>query len=324
MGQRALRARRHHPLANQVRAVRQPNRNHLDVAITEVLAHGAQRCHQIWRHPGLRVVRVVPDAQWSLAPGGRFRPGQWFAQRGGIVGVMAGQNLQHACRVHHAARHRPDVIQRVGQGEYAMPADPAVARLDAHHAAGGGREADTAAGIRADGAGHQSCRQRHTRSARRHSGPVGLVPGIAWRLDIRMMGRERAFCQLDLADHHRARITQAPGDGRVVLRHEVAQHPGAASGPHAAREHQVLERHRDAKQRAARGGIPLPRRIELHGAFNGLIGQYGHEGPVHAVSGGDAIQRSPGDFTNADLTGGDLRVQRDDAQIRQVQGSSPG
>ena len=43
----------------------------------------------------------------------------------GILRVMAGEHLQQQGVVAHRARHRPDMIERVGEGKYATAADAA-------------------------------------------------------------------------------------------------------------------------------------------------------------------------------------------------------
>ena len=103
-----------------------------------------------------------------------------FAPRAGrIVRIMAGDGVEQNRIVLDIARHRPDVIERIGQREHAAEADRAVSRFHSDDAATSRGIAHRAAGIGAERGRRKACRERHRRAARRAARMQVAVPGIA-------------------------------------------------------------------------------------------------------------------------------------------------
>ena len=98
---------------------------------------------------------------------------------GRIVGIVAGDRGQHPRIVAHGAGERADMVEPPRARDGAGAADPAVGRLHADHAAGGGRQADRAAGVGAQRAIDHARGDRGARAARAAAGDARLVPRIA-------------------------------------------------------------------------------------------------------------------------------------------------
>ena len=66
----------------------------------------------------------------------------------GVARVVARDDLEHKCRVGQVVGERADLIERAGEGDQAVAADPAVGRLEPDDPADGGGLANRAAGVR--------------------------------------------------------------------------------------------------------------------------------------------------------------------------------
>ena len=84
----------------------------------------------------------------------------------------------------------------------------------------------------------------------------GADPRVARRLDLRVVNRERAFGELDLADDHGARLLQPRHDGGVLVRHVVRQDLGAARRS-SRRASTADPSPRSARRAAARAAAPF-------------------------------------------------------------------
>ena len=143
-----------------------------------------------------------------------------------IVGVVAGDDAQHAGIVAHGAGERPDMVEAPRARHGAGAAHAAVGRLHADHAAGRGRQADRAAGVGAQRAIDHARRDRGARAARAAAGDARLVPRIA------------AMAVMDVV----------AGRARGELRHvEEAQLDHA-------RRVELLQHRRGDRRHASRGG----------------------------------------------------------------------
>ena len=78
-------------------------------------------------------------------------------------------------------------------------------------------------------------------------------PGIEHRTEgAGLVGRAHGeFVHVGLAQHHRAGVPQILGHGGFIRRHEIAQDLAAGRGAHALGAEQILDRQRQAFQRAA-------------------------------------------------------------------------
>jgi hypothetical protein len=114
-----------------------------------------------------RVLAIDTDAQTIDAlPDLIERARHRIGERRRVPGVMTGHDVVHDRHVHDAARHRADVIERLGECQHAKAADAAVGGLEADHAVGGRRKANRPAGIGANRA------ETETRG-RGHAGATG-------------------------------------------------------------------------------------------------------------------------------------------------------
>ena len=207
--------------------------------------------------------------------------------------------------VQHGPPERPGRVQAARERDHAVAGGAAVGRLGADDAADRGGLADRAAGVGADG-------QRRLVGRHRGGGPAGRaardlvqVPRVAAGAVRGVLGG-RAHGELvhvGLAHDDRAGLLQPLGDRRVVRRVPALQDARAAGGRHADGGEHVLDRDRDARQRAER--LALPRRSST----SARLGQRAVRGDVqegvHAVvDGGDPVQVGPGHLGRGDLAFG--------------------
>ena len=170
----------------------------------------------------------------------------------GIVGVGAGDHAQEEGRVGEVVSEGADLVERAGERDQAIPADPAVGRLEADDAAKGRRLADRAAGVGAESQRSQTGRDGRRRAAGRAAGHADSIPGVFGR-PVRAVLRRRAHRELvhvGLAEQDRAGGPELGDHGGVVRRAEVPQHTAAASRRLALDAEHVLDRHGYARETA--------------------------------------------------------------------------
>ena len=195
---------------------------------------------------------------------------------------------QHDRGVAHRLGHRPGLIQRRGEGDDAVARAAAIGRLQADGAGDGGGLADRAAGVGAGGGEAQIARHRGRRTAGRTARHQIGVANLARRQGLNtgpkragLVGRAHGeFVHVGLAQHHRAGIPQILRHGGFIRRHEIAQDVAARRGAHALGAEQILDRQRQAFQRAALAlrQPRIGRRRHLQRAFRRL-GDEGVERP---------------------------------------------
>jgi len=129
-------------------------------------------------------------------------------RRGRVFGIVAGQGMEEDRIVFDRARHRADVIKRIGQRKHAGQAHRAVGWLHADDAAAGRGIAHRAAGVGAERYRRHAGRERRARAARRAAGMDIAIPrvtrGRPGQVERRPAGRE--LVQRDLAEQHRTRL----------------------------------------------------------------------------------------------------------------------
>ena len=173
---------------------------------------------------------------------------------GGIARIVAGERLQHQRAVLRGPRHRTDMIERERRGCDAGAADQPIGRLDAGDAAQRRGTADRAAGIGADAAEDQPCRDARAGAAAGTGGEVRGVPRIARRRP-GQIERRPAIGELmrrGLAHQHRAGLGQLHRAGRIGVGDVVAQDLRMARGRNALGIDDVLQTDRNAAQRTGR------------------------------------------------------------------------
>ena len=173
-------------------------------------------------------------------------------QRGGVHRVVAGDDLVEQGGVQDRAGTGPGLVQGGGQGHEAVARDRPVGGLDADRAGDGSGLADRAAGVGADGQRGLEGREGGSAAAARAAGDPVEVPRVVGRAVGGVLGggAHRELVHVGLAEDDDPGLAQAPGDGRVVRRVPALEDPRAAGGGGALHRQDVLERQRDAGQRA--------------------------------------------------------------------------
>ena len=196
-----------------------------------------------------------------------------------VGGIVSSDFLQHDRAVRHCPGHRPTVIQRVGVGHHASPADQACARHEPGDSAKGCGAADRASGICSQRAGNKARCHGGPGPARRASGDPVKRPGVTHRGPGQVerwpaMG-ELVRCQL--AQEQRPSCIQAFDDRRVALWNMVSGCARSARGRDPRRLEDILRTKGDAVHRSA-----VPSRHDfLLGAQRlpaGMVDRRGDEG----------------------------------------------
>ena len=120
---------------------------------------------------------MMPIFMPSTLPGraAATRSSSGIRQGGGIVRVVAADDLVQQGRVQHRAGDGADLVQRGGHRDGAVAGDAAVGGLDAHGAGDGAGLADGPAGVRAEG--QRALRRRRRRQPSRRRNRPGCVAG---------------------------------------------------------------------------------------------------------------------------------------------------
>ena len=173
--------------------------------------------------------------------------------RVGVGRIVAGEHVEDQRQVIERTREGADMVERARQHQRAGARDQAVARLDGEHAAERARADDRAVGLRADGERHHAGGDRRGRARGRTAGRVVRVARIARlaRMEIGELGRHR------LADDDRAGVAQLAHGGGVGVGLAAGQNGRAAFGRIILGVEDILDRDRDAVQRAERPPLPF-------------------------------------------------------------------
>ena len=205
-----------------------------------------------------RVDRVAGE----LAGDAEAQPGEVLAarrhdpaldpDRGRVAGVPALQRRQQQRRVGDVAGQRPALVQRGGEGDHPVARDRAVGRLQADDAAERGRLADRAAGVGAERAGGEAAGDRRRRAAGGAAGDAAAVPGVEDRPvgGVLVRAAHRELVHVGLAEDAGAGGVEAAHRGRRVGRQVALEDPRAGGGRRALGGEDVLDRDRDAAERA--------------------------------------------------------------------------
>ncbi len=179
----------------------------------------------------------------------------------GILGVGAGQDLDHPRRIADRAGQHPDVVQRPGLGHRAAKADQPVGRLEPHHATQRRGDAHAAPGVAADRDLHQPRGNRDGRATRGAAGEVRLIPGVGNVAEppVDTERAERELVHVGAAEEDRP-CRGEPRDYRRILRRGWRAQPGAGHRALPLASVEVLHCDERAGQRANHcRGDPLPR-----------------------------------------------------------------
>ncbi|MPM00193.1 hypothetical protein SDC9_46416 [bioreactor metagenome] len=325
MGQRHLDRAEHRPLVGGVGGPGEGNRDDLGAKRLEggdgVGDHRRRLGRHVFKHRG--AVDADPQAADRAGAGGKVI-GHRVKERGRVGGVRPGDHRQDRGAIGRAARHRPDMVETVGERKDPGAADPAPGALHPGDAAGGRGEADRAAGVRAERAEAQPRRDRDPRARRRRPRPALRVPRVLRRRHLGVVARIGALGHAELAQDHRPGLFKPRGDGGIAPGRIVAQQgkPGRCGGEIGLI--QVLEREGHAMQRPAveplrpfLGGDP--RRLERMRAGQREIGIQRRIDRV------DAVKHRLGHLERAGRARGDQRPRLEQRKIgnfarRQVDG----
>ena len=161
---------------------------------------------------------------------------------GGVALVATGHRVEERRRVARIAGERADLVERAGEGDDAVAADPAVGRLHADDPGQRGGLADRAAGVGPDAQRHVVGRHGRGRAAAAPAGDPVECPRVRGRAEGRVLGgrAHRELVHVRLAQDHRADLAEPLGDVGVV-RGDVA-----------------VEDARPGRALAARAGSPGP------------------------------------------------------------------
>ena len=148
-----------------------------------------------------------------------------------VLRVETGHHLGEQRGVLDRAREHPDMIERARQQQRAGARNKPMGRLEADHAAEGGRPDGRAVGLRADRARHHEGRDRRRRAARRAARRARLVVRIAGlaRMEVGVFGGD------GLAHDHRAGGAQPRHGDRVAARRAARPERRAELGRHSRR-----------------------------------------------------------------------------------------
>ena len=178
--------------------------------------------------------------------------GNEFVDAGGVLRVVAGHYAEHQGGVGDVVGKRAGLVQRTGEGDQAVSADPAIGGLEADDPAERGGLADRAAGVGPEGDGREVGGDGGGRTARRAAGNPLEVPGVAGRSVVAVLGgrAHRELVHVRFADQDRVGLAKFADDRGVVRRAEVFQHPRPAGRRLPLGAEDILDRDRDPGERA--------------------------------------------------------------------------
>ena len=149
-----------------MRRVGQRDLPHLASRGAELLDRRPHRLFDLRIEPFAEVLAGHADAQAPHAFGNRRRVvGHRPPRRRLIVHILAGDLAQQEGGAAHVLRERPDLVERAGERDHAIPRDAAVGGLDADAADERGRLADRSAGVGAERTRHHPSRHRRSTAA---------------------------------------------------------------------------------------------------------------------------------------------------------------
>ena len=277
-----------------------------DVGIDPQAAEVRTEGHALSSHTAVQQAEVV---------------GRRGLERRRVPRIGPGHHAEHQRGVGHGAGHRPGVCRVVVVGDRPDRNAP-VGRLDADDAAEGGRNPDRAGAVRA-------LVERTQRRGRCRAGTGAGAAGGERRVPrVARDAGERAVAQRlpaelgrgGLADADRARLAQATNEGRVDVRHPVLEDVRAPHRPHALGQREVLDRHRQAVQRAERRA-PHHRLLGVARGRQRGVGRDGAERVQRRIEPLDALERGPRQLDRRELLRADEPGQLGGRGERQVGGA---
>ena len=237
-----------------------------------------------------------------------------------IARVIPSERRERDREVADGTGEWPRVIERPRERDDAAQRDTSVGRLDAGDATERGGDADRSAGIAARGHEAHPRRDRDRAAAARAAGDARAVPGVLRVAEERVLigDAEGPLVQVRLAEDDRSGGAQPRGHRAVLLR-DVAREDLRSRRRHdALLVIEILQRDRDAVQRAAvltrvalavREARRVERRLERRRDERAKV----------RIEGADARDRGDGELDARELARAKQRrglVHRDEAQIR--------
>jgi hypothetical protein len=191
---------------------------------------------------------------------------------GGVVMVVAGNDIEEPGNVFDAPRHRADDVVGCTHGKASLVGDATGCgpqTTDTRQRCG---NADRCCGVGAQGHFRHSSSDGYRRPAARAARYSTGVPGIA-ALARHRVGRSDAegeLMEVRFPDDDRARPSKSFDREGISGRHVVAKEPRSVGGSQCCRVDVVLDHHRDAVQQTTRaplGRCPVDSFRSRHGAF---------------------------------------------------------
>ena len=259
-----------------------------------------------------------------------MRPAKWpsraiadaqpLDRAGHVDRTLAVEQGEGEGRVERRPGHRARAVHRRRERHHPVQREPAVRRLQPHHAAERGRHPDRAAGVGAEGERHDACGDRRARSPAGTARDARGIPGVAGRTARRdLIGGPRGQLVLvRLAHDDRAGPAEAVHERRGPLRHVPGERLGAPRRLVPLDVVQVLDHHGDpvegSDRRRAEGGRKLAGLVRPH-----LAGQPRHRLPALDLGEGafDGLGRG-------DPAGDDGLDELDERHGREATGGAPG
>ena len=163
-----------------------------------------------------------------------------------IAVANACEQRQRQGDVVDASRKEPDMVERRTERVHPAARDRAKTRLESDHAIEGGGADDRAQRLRPQGERHDAGGDRSSGAGRRTARRMPAVPGIDGRSGMTPgeLGRDR------LAENRGAELAKLPDHPGVRCGHVIPVDRRAVGGRHVRGGDDVLDRHRNARQRS--------------------------------------------------------------------------
>ena len=229
--------------------MRQGNLHHLGAEVFQLLDGCLDRLLHLGVHAlGEILFRQADFHALDVRTQGLREVGHLRCRGGGIHLVAARDDVEDVRRIRNVTRQGADLIQRGGIGHETIAGNAAIGRFQADDAAEGGRLADGAARIGAEGPDGRARSHRRRAAARGATRYMVECPGVVRRMEGGVLRRaaHSELIEVRLAEDDRRLHVQLRHDRRVVGWHEVVDDFRGAGRLHALGADIILDGARDA------------------------------------------------------------------------------
>ena len=260
-------------------------------------------------HADPQAADAQPEAAGVVADGG--------VHGDGVVVVVAGDDVQHHRDVLRPARQRSDRVEGPRHRDRAPVAHAPGRGPQTAAPVERGRDPHGAPGVGPQRRGREVRADRRARASARAAADARDVPRVVdvAVVDVLVRRTDRPLGHAELAEEHRARVAQALVDGRVLVRDDARAVPRPRGHLEAADRDVVLQRDRDAGQRAERPA-GTGRLVDRRGL---LERQLAGDGAIHVQRGierVDAIEVRLGEADRGQLARADGGRRPGDRAVR--------